>query len=130
MLHVPSDPRRLLLAGGAVGLAAVIGWGSFAYVLVTSSHRIRTVSTERDSAVAERQLLIDKAGQLAEMEAKTASVSAEYGRALQALAEVKAKMAVAQQELALRARRVDSQTDRVSQTGSIRPPEPPKRPAR
>ena len=130
MLHLASLPHRLLLVGGALGLAAVLGWGSFAVTLVTSSHRLGAVSAERDAAVAERSLLVDKAGQLADLEAQVASARAEYGRAVQGLAEVKAKTSLAQQELAGLARRSDSPGDRVSHTGSLRQPEPPRRPAR
>lgn len=130
MFRVLIDTKRLILAGGALGLAAVIGWGSFAYVAVTSSHRVAALSAERDAAIGERQQLLDKAGQLAGLEAKANLARAEYSRAMQGLADAKAKTAAAQQELAPVARRVEAPTDRVSQTGSIRQPEPPKRPTR
>ena len=125
-----NDPRRILLGGGTLAVAALIGWGSTAYVSITSSQRVSAVTAERDTAVAEHRLLVERSGQLAELEAKAAAARAEYSRAVQGLADVKAKTALAQQELASLARRVDVPSDRVTQTGSIRQPEPPKRPAR
>lgn len=130
MFHLLSDPRRSLFAAGALGVAAVTGWGGFAYEAATSGRRLQAVAGERDAAVAERRVLVEKAGDLTEVEARIASARAEHGRAVQALADARARAAVAQQELAAAARRADLPADRVSQTGSIRQPEPPKRPAR
>lgn len=130
MFQVPREPKRLLLGAGALVLVSLFGWGSFASLAVTSSQRIASLSAERDSAVAERQRLVEKAGQLADLEAKATLARAEYGRAVQALTDVKARMAAAQHELAGVTRRAETLSDRVNQTGSIRQPEPPKRPAR
>ena len=130
MFHVLSDPKRLLLAGGALALTAAIGWGSFAYVAIASSQRVSALTADRDLAVAEHRRLVEKSGQLAELEAKAVLARAEHSRAVQGLADVKAKTALAQQELATLARRVDGSADRPSQTGSVRQPEPPKRSAR
>lgn len=131
MFDWQSYPRRMLLAGGALGLALVTAWGSFAYVAVSSRHRIGVLTAERDAAVAERGLLREKAGQLAELEARIGAARAEHGRAVQALADTRARTAAAQEELAAAPRRrLDPTADRASQTGSIRPSEPPKRPAR
>jgi hypothetical protein len=130
MAPFAKESRGLLLASIGLGLAAVLGWANFATVVVSSSHRVSALSAERDAAVAEREVLLAKSGDLAALEAKAALARAESSRAAQALAEVKAKTVMAQQELASVAKRLETPGKRVSQTGSIRQPEPPKRPAR
>lgn len=113
-----------------LAVAALLGWGSFGYVAVSSARQVGTLTAERDAVVAEHQRLQETAGQLAQADAKLASARTEYNRAAQGLAELRTKIGTAQQELATLGKRVDPGADRVSTTGSIRQPEPPKRPAR
>ncbi|MFL5153019.1 MAG: hypothetical protein ACJ8C3_09140, partial [Microvirga sp.] len=65
-----------------------------------------------------------------QVEAKLGSARVEYGRSVEAWAETRAKLAAAQQELAALTKRVDQARDRVSQTGSTRPPDALKAAAR
>jgi uncharacterized protein HemX len=117
--------RPLLLACG-LGLAAVIGWGSFGYSAWSSrqlSHELKAVAAQRDATVEKHQRLERTAGELAQVEAKLATTKAEFDKA--------ARMwAAAQQELATLSKRLDQTREKVSQTGSIKQPEQPKKPAR
>lgn len=114
----------------AFALAAAAGWGSFAYLGMASNARTSALAAERDTAVAELQHLQDTAGQLSQLEGKIGSARVEYGRVVQAWADARDKLGAAQATLAQVAKRQDSAGDRVTQTGSIRPVEPPKRPSR
>jgi hypothetical protein len=132
MFDLPFDARRLVQVGTGLAVAALIGWGSFGYVALSSSHRVSAAKAERDAAVAEMQQIQQKAGQLSDMEAKLASARLDYTRASQGLADIRTKITAAQQDLAtLNGKRAERASgDKVSQTGSIqKPAEPPKRPA-
>jgi len=111
---------------GALALAALSGWGGLTYMGLSAG----AVRAERDAALAQHQQLQAASGDLAQVEAKLFAARAEYARAVQGWAEAKNKLGVAQQELAALTKRLDQARDRVSQTGSIRPPEPAKPKAR
>jgi uncharacterized protein HemX len=117
--------RPLLLACG-LGLAAVIGWGSFGYSAWSSrqlSRELVAATAQRDGAIDKHQRLERSAGELAQVEGKLTTAKAEFDKA--------ARMwAAAQQELATLNKRLDQARERVAQTGSIKQPEPPKRAAR
>jgi exonuclease VII small subunit len=117
--------RRLLVCCG-LGLAGVIGWGSFAYSAWSSrqlSRQVEAITAQRGEALEKYQRLERSAGELAQVEGKLGAARAEFDKA--------ARMwAAAQQELAALNKRVDQARERVSQTGSIKQPEPAKRAAR
>jgi hypothetical protein len=117
--------RPHLLACG-LGFAAVIGWGSFGYSAWSSrqlTHHLGAITEQRDEALAKFQRLERSAGELSQVEAKLSAARADFDKA--------ARMwAAAQHELAALNKRLDQARERVSQTGSIKQPEPAKRSAR
>src|SRR5215203_1237890 len=132
MLHLLRLPRSSLIYCG-LGLAAIIGWSSFAYSTWSArqlSRQVRTLTTERNEARAKHDQLQRSAGDLKQLEAKLSSVRAEYSRAVEGWAQTRAKNDRAQQELAALTKRIEQAKDGVSQTGSIRQPQAPKRSVR
>ena len=125
--------QRSSLIYCALGLAAIIGWSSFAYLTWSARELSRQVSiftTERDEAIADRNAVRAKheqlqhsAGELKQLEAKLNMGNAELNRTVRA-------WAAAEQKLAILNKRVEEPKEGVSQTGSIRQPAPPRRPAR
>jgi len=121
--------QRSSLIYCALGLAAIIGWSSFAYLTWSARQLSRQVSilmTERDEAIADRNAVRAKheqlqrsAGELKQVEAKLNMGNAELNRTVRA-----------EQKLATLNKRVEEAKESVSQTGSIRQTAPPKRPAR
>ena len=103
--------RRFFQIGLALAVAAVAGWGSFAYSALSSGQQVTALTAERDAAVASYQQLQEAAGNLKEVEAK---------------------LGAGQQELAALTEQLDETRDRVSQTASLRtePSKPPKGKAR
>ena len=124
MLDLLSRSRTSTLIGSALAFAAVLGWGGFAYSAFSSQWRISAITSERDTALAERDRLQGATGDLAQVEGRLASARVEYSRVVQGWAEAKARTAVAQQELATLNKRLDQTKDRVAQTGSIRQTDP------
>ena len=131
--------NRLFQFGAALIVAAVAGWGSFAYLAWSSGQHVTALMAEReaalanhDAAVANYQKLQEAAGTLKEVEAKLGSARMEYSRVAQGWAETRGKLGAIQQELAVLTNRLDQATERVSQTGSIRtePSKPQKSKAR
>jgi uncharacterized phage infection (PIP) family protein YhgE len=127
MLHLVRNAERSALIGAGLAIAAIAGWGSFAYSSVSSGTRVAAVSAERDALQTKVQQLEAKSGDLAQVEGKLSAARMEYTQAVQAWAEVRARLGAAQQELATK--RVSAARD-VSQTASIAKAEPPKRPAK
>ena len=125
--------QRSSLIYCALGLAAIIGWSSFAYLTWSPRELSRQVSiftTERDEAIADRNAVRAKheqlqrsAGELKQVEAKLNMGNVELDRTVRA-------WAAAEQKLATLNKRVEEAKEGVSQTGSIRLTAPPKRPAR
>ena len=125
--------QRSSLIYCALGLAAIIGWSSFAYSTWSARQLWRHVSilaTERDEAIADRNAVRAKheqlqrsAGELKQVEAKLNMGNAELTRTVRA-------WAAAEQKLAIVNKRVEEAKEGVSQTGSIRQTAPAKRPAR
>src|SRR5215204_3966806 len=132
MLHLLPLQRSFLIYCG-LGLAAIIGWSSFAYSTWSARQLSRQVSilrTERDKVIADRndvgakyEQLQRSAEELKQLEAKLHMGNAELNRTVRA-------WAAAEQKLAILNKRVDEAKEGVSQTGSIRQTAPPKRPAR
>lgn len=118
------------LIGSSLAMAGLLGTAGLGYATISANHRTSAMTAERDSAVAELQQLQASAGQLAQIEAKIGSARVEYGRVVQAWSDAKDRLASAQQSMAQVAKRQEQALERVSQTGSIKPSEPPKRPAR
>src|SRR4051794_830918 len=133
MLHLLRRTERSFLIGCGLGLAAVVGWSSFAYS-AWSSRRLAeqdgSLTTERNVVLANHQKLQQATGELKQVEAKLDSAHVEYGRSVEAWAQTRAKLAAAKQELAALTKRGDQARDRVSQTGSPRPADAPKAAAR
>jgi uncharacterized phage infection (PIP) family protein YhgE len=127
MHHLLRNRDRSVLIGSTLAIAAVTGWGSFAYSSASSRSHIGAVTAERDAAQAKAQQLEAKSGDLAQVEGKLAAARMEYTQAVQAWAEVRTRLGAAQQEIA--AKRANAARD-VSQTASIAKAEPPKRPAK
>ena len=132
MLHLLRLQRPFLIYCG-LGLAAIIGWSSFAYSTWSARQLSRQVSilrTERDKVIADRndvgakyEQLQRSAGELEQLEAKLHMGNAELNRTVRA-------WAAAEQKLAILNRRVEEAKEGVSQTGSIRQTARPKRSAR
>ena len=130
---------RLLFCG--LGLATVSGWGSFTYSAWSArylSQEINTLLSERNGLIvarneaqAKHEQLQRSAGDLRQVEAKLGAVRAEYNRVLE-MTEAKAQAASAKEEMVGLLKRIGQakERERPDQTGSIRQPEPPKRPAR
>jgi Skp family chaperone for outer membrane proteins len=121
--------ERSLQIGAALAFAAVVGWGSFAHLAMSSGQQVTALTAERDAAVANYEKLQEAAGNLKEVEAKLGSARTEYSRVVQGWADTRGRLGAAQQELAALAKRLDQATERVSQTSSIRA-EPSKPSAR
>ena len=130
MLDLLSRTKKSVLIGSALTFAAVLGCGGLAYSTVALQERLYGVTAERDAAFAQRDRLQEAAGELAQVQERLASARVEYSRVVQSWAEAKARTGVAQQELAALTKRLDQAKDRISQTGSIKQPEPPQRPAK
>ncbi len=127
MLLLLRNGEKSVLIGSALAIAAIGGWGGFAYTTLSSGTQISAVSAERDTVKAKLQQLEAKSGDLAQVEGKLAAARMEYSQAVQAWAEVRARLGAAQQEAT--AKRAAQVRD-VSQTASVTKPEPPKRAAK
>ena len=125
--------QRSSLIYCALGLSAIIGWSSFAYLTWSArelSRQVSILTTERDEAIADRnavrashEQLQRSAGELKQVEAKLNMGNVELNRTVRA-------WAAAEQKLAILNRQVAEAKEGASQTGSIRQTAPPKRPAR
>lgn len=122
--------EKSLLIGCALGVAALTGWSSFAYSSLSARGEAKILRAERDEARGLHQQLVQSTGDLGQVEAKLAAARNDYSRAVQAWAETRSRLGVTQQELAVLTKRIDLTKERVTQTGSIRPPEPAKTAAR
>jgi DNA anti-recombination protein RmuC len=133
--------NRARLLYWVLGLAALLGWGSFAYMGWSARHlseeieALRTEQTEliasRSEARAKHDQLQRSAGDLRQVEAKLNAARAELRRVVE-MTEAKAQATSAKEEMAGLLKRIGQakQRERDDQTGSIRQPEPPKRPVR
>ena len=132
MRHLLRLQRSSLIYRG-LGLAAIIGWSSFAYSTWSArqlSRQVSILTTERDEAIADRNAVRAKheqlqrsAGELKQVEAKLNMGNVELNRTVRA-------WAAAEQKLAILNKQVAEAKEGASQTGSIRQTAPPKRPAR
>jgi seryl-tRNA synthetase len=122
---VPMDRSRFL--AGALVIAALAGWGSFAYALLSAQGQVRELRTERDQAKAERDQLKQAVGDLSQVNSKLMSARAEYTKTVEAWAQARAQLGKTSLELSVLAKRLDQERERVTQTGSIKQPERVKR---
>ena len=123
--------QRSSLIYCALGLAAIIGWSSFAYLTWSArelSRQVSILTTDRVEAIADRNAVRAKheqlqrsAGELKQVEAKLNMGNVELNRTVRA-------WAAAEQKLAILNKRVEEAKEGASQTGSLTAP--PKRPAR
>ena len=127
MHHLLRNRDRSVLIGSALAIAAIAGWGGVAYTSVSSRSQITAATAERDAVKTKYQQLEAKTGDLAQVEGKLAAARMEYSQAVQAWAEVRARVGAAQQEAA--AKRA-SQVRDVSHTASIAKADSSKRPAK
>src|SRR4051794_33726668 len=94
--------QRSSLIYCALGLAAVIGWSSFAYLRWSArelSRQVSILTTERDEAIADRNAVRAKheqlqhsAGELKQLEAKLNMGNAELNRTVRAWAAAEQKL--------------------------------------
>lgn len=129
MLPLNARMRRPSLLGPALAFAALIGWSGFAYSALASRQQASALTNERDVAVAAHAKLQGAGGELSQIEGRLAFARTEYDKVAQGMVEARAKSGALQQELASLTKRLDQARDRVSQTGSIRQAEPPRKPA-
>jgi hypothetical protein len=129
MLLSNARMRRPSLLGPALAFAAIMGWSSFAYSALGSRQQVSILTSERDTAVVAYAKLQGAGGELAQIESRLAVARAEYEKVAQGTVEARARSGAVQQELASLTKRLDQARDRVSQTGSIRPAELPRKPA-
>ena len=136
---------RPLLIYLALGLFAITGWGSFAYVTWSARQQVEALTSERERLIVEltksraaqdqlqrsHEQLQRSAGDLRQVEAKLNAVRNEHRRVLDIIDSGKAQLAAAKQGMAGLLKRIEQRPERGrgDQTGSIRP-EPPKRPLR
>src|SRR3954447_25719715 len=121
--------QRFPLIYFALGLAAIIGWSTFAYSTWSAralARQVSTLTTQRDEVIADRNEVRAKfeqlqraTGELQQVEAKLNVGNAELSRTLRA-------WAAAEQKLAMVNKRLEGTNDIVAQTGSIRKPAPRK----
>ena len=129
----------------ALGLLAISGWGSFAYVTWSARQQVEALTSERErlmvelmkSRAAQDQLqrsheqLERSAGDLRQVEAKLNAARNEHRRVLDIIDSGKAQLAAAKEGMVGLLKRIEQrpERERADQTGSIRP-DPPKRPLR
>src|SRR5688572_24029722 len=128
MLNLLVHTRSTSRIGLMLAVAALTGWGSFAYSAVSSGQQVKALTEERDAALANYQQLQEAGGKLIEIDGKLGSARIEYNRVVQGWANARDRVEAIQQQLAALTKRLDQARDQVSQTGSIRPA--PKTPAR
>ncbi len=128
MSHLFRNSERSVVVGSALVIAAVTGWGASAYSAIRSGGELSAAIAERDAGAAKHQRLEAAVADLAQVEAKVSVTRGQYAQAVQGLAELRVRLGAAQQELAALTKRVQQARDQVSQTGSIKQAEPPKRP--
>jgi DNA anti-recombination protein RmuC len=143
---------RPLLIYLALGLLAISGWGSFAYITWSARQQVRALTSEREKLIVEvthsratqehlrhsheqlqraHEQLQRSAGDLRQVEAKLNAARNEHRRVLEIIDSGKAQLAAAKDGMAGLLKRIEQRSERGSgdQTGSIRP-DPPKRPLR
>lgn len=126
-------PTRVTVLPMVLGICALVGWGAFASR--ASAHRdlaeqVSLLQADRDGLVGrQRQLEQANTELLHDWQGKLASVRDELTQAIAARDAAKAQLASSQRELVTLKKRLDQARDRVSETGSIKAAEQPKKPA-
>jgi prefoldin subunit 5 len=136
----------------ALGLLAISGWGSFAYVTWSARQQVEALTSERERLMVEltksraardqlqrsheqlersHEQLQRSAGDLRQVEAKLNAARNEHRRVLDIIDSGKAQLAAAKEGMVGLLKRIEQRPERgrADQTGSIRP-DPPKRPLR
>ncbi|MBB2964471.1 hypothetical protein [Methylobacterium sp. R2-1] len=126
-------PTRTVAVPLIMGAYALAGWG--AYASKASANRDLTIQAsilqaDRDGLI-ERQKRLEQANieLLREWQGKLASAQRELSQANAARDAAKRQLASSQHELIASKKRLDQTQNRVSETGSIKPVEPSKKPA-
>jgi hypothetical protein len=136
---------RPLLIYLALGLFAITGWGSFAYITWSARQQVEALTSERERLIVEltksraaqdqlqrsHEQLQRSAGDLRQVEAKLNAARNEHRRVLDIIDSGKAQLAAAKEGMVGLLKRIEQrpERERADQTGSIRP-DPPKRPLR
>lgn len=126
-------PTRSQLLPLILGVYALAGWG--AYANKASANRdlttqVSLLQMDRNGLVG-RQKELEQANidLVREWQGKLASAREELSQAVAARDAAKGQLASSQRELVASKKRLDQARDRVSETGSIKPVEPSKKPA-
>lgn len=126
-------PTRAAAVPLVLGACALSGWGAFASKAFTNRDlrsQITLLQANRDGLVVrEKQLENANVELLREWQGKLASAREELSQAVAARDATKGQLASSQRELVTSKKRLDQARDRVSETGSIKPVEPSKKPA-
>jgi chromosome segregation ATPase len=117
-----------------LGIAALSGWGAFASRASAQrdlAEQVSLLQADRENLSGrQRQLEQANAELLRDWQGKLASVREELSQANAARDIAMGQLASSQRELATLKKRLDQARDRVSETGSIKPANPTKKPAR
>lgn len=128
-----SRPARASVLPLVLSACALSGWGAFVGKASTSRHltsHISLLQADRDGLMA-RTSQLEQANTelLRDGQGKLAALREELSQAIAARDAAKSQLANAQRELVASKKRLDQARDRVSETGSIKPVEPPRKPA-
>ncbi|MER2266462.1 hypothetical protein [Methylobacterium oxalidis] len=127
-------PKPVALLAACLGVAAIAGWGAFA----SKAWGQRDLAEQVDLLQADRARLMAGLKQIEQTNAelardaqeKLAAVREELNLTTAARDFAKGQLASAQREVAALRKRLDQSRDRVAETGSIKPAEASKKPAR
>jgi len=126
-------PTRAAALPLVLSACALSGWGALATQAFANrdlKSQVSLLQAERDGLVG-RQKQLEQANSelLREWQGKLATAREELNQALAARDATKNQLAGSQRELVASKKRLDQARDRVSETGSIKPVEPSKKPA-
>lgn len=126
-------PTRTVALNLILGVYAFAGWGAFANKASINrelTDRVNILQTDRDRLV-DHQKELEQANLdlLREWQGKLASAREELSQTAAARDAAKGQLASSQRAVVASRKRVEQARDRVSETGSIKSAEPPKRAA-
>lgn len=126
-------PTRTVALNLILGVYAFAGWGAFANKASINrelTDRVNILQTDRDRLVDHpKELEQANLDLVREWQAKLASAREELSQTAAARDAAKAQLASSQRAVVASRKRVEQARDRVSETGSIKSAEPPKRAA-
>ena len=126
-------PTRAVAVPLVLGACALSGWGAFAGKAFANrdlKSQVSLLQADRDGLVGrQKQLEQANVDLLREWQGKLASAREELSQAVAVRDATKGQLASSQRELITSKKRLDQARDRVSETGSIKPVEPTKKPA-